>query len=59
MIGQKKIVDLLKEKNLANKFKVIFGGAPVTTTWVKECKADGFAENAIEAVKLVKSLLNK
>ncbi|MFX0044065.1 MAG: B12-binding domain-containing protein [Candidatus Hodarchaeota archaeon] len=59
MIGQKKIIDLLKEKNLADKFKVIFGGAPVTTTWVEECKADGFAENAIEAVKLVKSLLNK
>jgi trimethylamine corrinoid protein len=59
MIGQKKVIELLKEKNLANDFKVIFGGAPVTITWVEECKADGFAENAIEAVKLVKSLLNK
>ena len=59
MIGQKKIVDLLKEKNLTNNFKVIFGGAPVTDAWVKDCKADGFAENAIEAVRLVKSLLNK
>jgi len=59
MIGQKKIIDLLKEKNLTDKFKVIFGGAPVTTTWVEECNADGFADNAIEAVKLVKSLLNK
>jgi trimethylamine corrinoid protein len=58
MIGQKKIVDLLREKNLANKFKVIFGGAPVTSSWVEECKADGFAENAIEAVRLVKTLLN-
>jgi trimethylamine corrinoid protein len=59
MAGQKKVIELLKEKNLANKFKVILGGAPVTNTWVKDCNADGFAENAVDAVRLVKSLLNK
>ena len=59
MTGQKKVIELLNAKNLANKFKVIFGGAPVTNTWVKECNADGFAENAIGAVRLVKSLLDK
>jgi corrinoid protein of di/trimethylamine methyltransferase len=59
MTGQKKIVEILKEKNVANKFKVILGGAPVTNSWVKDCKADGFAENAIDAVKLVNSLLGK
>lgn len=59
MIGQKKIINILKEKGLENKFKVIFGGAPVTNTWVKECNADGFAENAIDAVKLVKSFQGK
>ena len=59
MIGQKKIIDLLKEKKMADRFKVILGGAPVTSKWVEECNADGFAENAIEAVKLVKSLVNK
>ncbi|MFW9820284.1 MAG: B12-binding domain-containing protein [Candidatus Thorarchaeota archaeon] len=59
MTGQKKVIELLKEKNLANKFKVILGGAPVTNSWVENCNADGFAENAIEAVKLVKSLLGK
>ncbi|MFX1420036.1 MAG: B12-binding domain-containing protein [Promethearchaeota archaeon] len=58
MFGQKKVIELLKEKNLTNKFKVILGGAPVTNTWVAECNADGYAENAINAVKLVKSLLN-
>ena len=59
MTGQKKVIELLKKKNLANKFKVILGGAPVTSSWVEDCKADGFAENAIDAVKLVKSLLDK
>ncbi|MFX1310964.1 MAG: B12-binding domain-containing protein [Promethearchaeota archaeon] len=59
MIGQKKVISLLKEKNLVDRFKVIFGGAPVTSAWVEECNADGYAENAIDAVKLVKSLLGK
>ena len=59
MIGQKKIVDILKERELIDRFKVILGGAPVTNSWVEECGADGFAENAVEAVKLVKSLLGK
>jgi trimethylamine corrinoid protein len=59
MTGQKKVIEFLKEKNMANKFKVILGGAPVTSSWVEDCNADGFAENAIDAVKLVKSLLDK
>ncbi|MFW9999236.1 MAG: B12-binding domain-containing protein [Candidatus Hodarchaeota archaeon] len=59
MIGQKKVISVLKERGLIDKFKVIFGGAPVTSAWVKECNADGFAENAIDAVKLVKSLIGK
>ena len=59
MIGQKKIIEILENKKIRNKFKVILGGAPVTNTWVNECRADGFAGSAIEAVKLVKSLLKK
>lgn len=59
MFGQKKIIEILKERNLLEKFKVILGGAPVTGSWVNECNADGFAENAIDAVRLVTSLLNK
>jgi trimethylamine corrinoid protein len=58
MFGQKKIVEILKERNVLDKFKVILGGAPVTNSWVTECNADGFAENAIDAVKLVRSLLD-
>jgi corrinoid protein of di/trimethylamine methyltransferase len=57
MMGQKKVIEILKNKNLNKKFKVILGGAPVTNSWVRECNADGYAENAVEAVKLVESLL--
>lgn len=59
MFGQKKLIEALKERNMLNKFKVILGGAPVTSSWVSECNADGFAENAIDAVKLVRSLIGK
>jgi corrinoid protein of di/trimethylamine methyltransferase len=57
MLGQKRVVELLRQKGIT-KFKVILGGAPVTSTWVEECNADGYDENAIEAVKLVKTLLS-
>ncbi len=59
MIGQKSLIQKLKEKNLADRFKVILGGAPVTASWVEECNAAGFAENAVKAVSLVKTLIKK
>jgi corrinoid protein of di/trimethylamine methyltransferase len=59
MIGQKKVIDILKKRGIRNNFKVVLGGAPVTDNWVKECKADGYAANAIDAVKVIKNLLKK
>lgn len=58
MINQKKVIENLVNKN-ARHIKVMLGGAPVTAKWIEECQADGYAENAIEAVKIAKSLLNK
>lgn len=57
MVGQKKLIDSLKEKNLRDRFKVLIGGAPVSKQWVKEIGADGSAENAVSAVKLAKKLI--
>ncbi|MHA2339672.1 MAG: cobalamin B12-binding domain-containing protein [Candidatus Hodarchaeales archaeon] len=58
MVNQKKVLDLLKEKNLRSKIKVMLGGAPVTAKWaLEECQADGFADNAVEAAKIAKTLL--
>jgi len=58
MIGQKKLIETLEHKGIRDKFKVILGGAPVTQSWVDECQADGYADNAIEAVKLIKKLMD-
>jgi len=58
MIGQKKLIEDLKEKGIREKFKVLIGGAPVSKNWVEEIGADGTAENAISAVKLAKKLVS-
>lgn len=57
MVGQKKVVEILEKMGKRNDFKVILGGAPVSDKWVKACGADGYAENAITAIKLVKRLI--
>ncbi|MHA2295231.1 MAG: cobalamin B12-binding domain-containing protein [Candidatus Hodarchaeales archaeon] len=59
MVNQKKVIEILGEKGKRDKIKVMLGGAPVTEEWIKECQADAYAENAIEAVKVAKSLLGK
>ena len=36
---------------------VVVGGGPVTQEWADEIGADGFGENAVQAVELLKGLL--
>ncbi len=57
MSGQGYIIEQLKKKGLRDNIKVIVGGAPTNTAWADEIGADGFAENAVEAVRLAQSLL--
>ena len=42
---------------MRDKVEVIVGGAPVTAEWAEQIGADGYAEDAIEAVRVAKSLL--
>ena len=55
---QRQIVQGIVAAGLRDKVKLIFGGAPVTEEWVKEIGGDGYADNAIEAVKVAKRVLN-
>ena len=57
MIGQKTLIEKLKEQNIRDRFKVLLGGAPVSKNWVEEIGADGTADNAISAVKLARKVL--
>jgi trimethylamine corrinoid protein len=54
---QKQLEQELKTAGLKDRFKTMVGGAPVTQRWAKRIGADAFAENAIEAVKQAKALL--
>ena len=58
MGAQKQLEEDLKAAGLKGRFKTMVGGAPVTQRWAKRIGADGFAEDAGEAVKKAKALLN-
>jgi len=59
MVGQKRLVEMLKEKNLSDRFKVMVGGAPVNQKWADDIGADGYAENAMIAVQAVKNIIKE
>ena len=50
-------IEGLVEDGVRDKVNVIVGGAPVNQNYADEIKADGYAEDAGAAVKLVKSFL--
>ena len=51
------LVNLLKEQNLRDKYKVIMGGGAVTPDYVEKIGADGFASDAASGVRLVRKVL--
>jgi trimethylamine corrinoid protein len=56
MTGQKRVIDLLLEKSLRDKYRVLVGGSPVSEKWAGEIGADGYAADAVSAVELADSL---
>jgi trimethylamine corrinoid protein len=59
MTGQKRLIELLKEKGLYGRYKVMVGGAPVNQKWADDIGADGYSENALTAVGAAKKLAVK
>jgi trimethylamine corrinoid protein len=59
MLGQKRVVELLKDKKLSDRMKVLVGGAPVNKKWADDIGADGYGENAMVAVKVAQKLTEK
>jgi len=54
---QRQVIEELKKRGLREKYKVIVGGAPTTEEWSEQIGADGWADDAIETVSLVKKLI--
>ena len=51
------LVMLLDEMGMGDKFKVMVGGAPITREYAKKIGADGYGENAEEAVSVAEGLM--
>ncbi len=59
MPHQKEIIDLLKDKGLRAKYKVVIGGAPTTQEWADKIGADLYCYDAGTAPKLMAKLIGK
>ncbi|MCU0225333.1 MAG: corrinoid protein [Acidobacteria bacterium] len=57
MVGMREVVALVRERGLADRIKVIVGGAPLTEAFAREIGADGYAYDAASAVGRVKQLV--
>jgi methanogenic corrinoid protein MtbC1 len=54
----KDVITRLDSLGLRDRFKIITGGAPVTREWANEIGADGFGEDAVEAVEACRQLMD-
>lgn len=54
---QQRVIEKLEAEGLRNQVKVMVGGAPVTPEWAEQIGADGYANNAPEAVEIAKKLV--
>lgn len=51
------VIHLLEEAKIRDKVKVMIGGGPISQKYADKIHADGYSQNAAEAVKLAKKLL--
>jgi 5-methyltetrahydrofolate--homocysteine methyltransferase len=58
MDEMKNTMSLMVETELRRNVKILVGGRPVTLNYSKEIGADGYGEDAIDALNIAKSLIN-
>jgi corrinoid protein of di/trimethylamine methyltransferase len=58
LIGQKDVIDALKDQGTRDKFKVIIGGGATTQEWADQIGADGWSGSAYDAVNLATRLVS-
>lgn len=56
MPAQREILEELKDRGIKAQFKCVFGGAPTSREWADQIGSDGWAENAADAVNVVREL---
>ena len=55
--NQGKVIRQLIQQGIRDQYVVMVGGAPTSPGWAKEIGADGYGENATEAVRVAKELM--
>jgi 5-methyltetrahydrofolate--homocysteine methyltransferase len=55
----KEVVDALEANGLRDSVKVIAGGRPISRAFIEEIGADGYAEDSVKAIRLVKGLVEE
>lgn len=56
MYNMPRLIKDLRDVGLKDRFKVVFGGAPVLPEWAEEMGADGYAKDFTRAVGVFKEL---
>ena len=59
MPGQKEIIELLKDKGIRDRYKVVIGGAPTGQEWADQIGADLWCEDASSAPRMMAELLQE
>jgi corrinoid protein of di/trimethylamine methyltransferase len=59
ILNQEAVIQSLEEAGLRDQVKVVIGGVPASPEWAEEIGADGYAENATEAVQVIKRLVGQ
>jgi corrinoid protein of di/trimethylamine methyltransferase len=57
MMQMKDLIQLFKQENIREKVGIIVGGAPVSQEFANEISANGFAPDAVKAVKIGEKIL--
>jgi 5-methyltetrahydrofolate--homocysteine methyltransferase len=57
MTNMQSTIEAIREAGLREQVRIIVGGAPITKSYADEIGADGYAEDASSAVRLVKEVL--
>jgi len=59
MEGMADLIHKLETDGLRDQFKVVIGGGPVTQSYCRKIRADGYSPDAVKAVQLIKNLLKR
>lgn len=57
MEQQKNVIEMIREAGKRDEVKIMVGGAPVSRQWSEKIGADGYSDNAIDAVKMAGILI--